>query len=106
MLKAVDVNGDGKIDYTEFIAAAFQKDLLLSSQNLRAAFQIFDKDGDGSISREELKQVFGDGHVSKRGEQVWDEIMNEVDKNQDGEIQFEEFEEAMKIVLQHHASPK
>ena len=84
MLMSADVNGDGKIDYTEFIAAAFQKDMLLSGQNLRAAFQIFDKDGDGSISREELKQVFGDGHVSMRGEQVWDEIMNEVDKNQDG----------------------
>ena len=68
MLKAADANGDGTIDYTEFLAAAFQKDLLLSSQNLRAAFELFDKDGDGSISKDELKEVFGDGHVSKRGE--------------------------------------
>ena len=30
MLMSADVNGDGKIDYTEFIAAAFQKDMLLS----------------------------------------------------------------------------
>ena len=68
MLKAADANGDGTIDYTEFLAAAFQKDLLLSSQNLRAAFELFDKDGDGSISKDELKEVFGDGHISKRGE--------------------------------------
>ena len=34
MLKAADVNGDGRVDYTEFIAAAFQKDLLLSGKNL------------------------------------------------------------------------
>ena len=34
MLRSADTNGDGRIDYTEFIAAAFQKDLLLSGKNL------------------------------------------------------------------------
>jgi calcium-dependent protein kinase len=86
MLNAADSNGDGQIDYTEFLAAAFQKDILLSTQNLRTAFSIFDKDGDGSISKEDLKQVFGDRRALTRGESVWDEIMAEVDKNQDGKI--------------------
>ena len=104
MLKAIDINGDGTIDYTEFLTAAFNKDVLLSSQHLRAAFSMIDKNGDGAISKQELKQVFGEGHASAQGEQVWDEIMAEVDKNQDGEIQFEEFEAAMKIVIQQHAN--
>ena len=26
MLRAADVNGDGKVDYTEFISAAFEKE--------------------------------------------------------------------------------
>lgn len=34
MLRAADVNGDGQVDYTEFISAAFQKDMLLSGNNL------------------------------------------------------------------------
>ena len=68
MLRAADLDGDGKLDYTEFIAAAFQKDLLLSSDNLMRAFRMFDINGDGTISKEELKQVFGGGHVSQRGE--------------------------------------
>ena len=34
MLRGADLDGDGTIDYTEFIAAAFQKDLLLSGDNL------------------------------------------------------------------------
>lgn len=104
MLRAADTNGDGRIDYTEFIAAAYEKDLLLSSQNLYNTFKMFDADGNGSISKEELKLVFNGGHVSQRGEQVWDEIMAEVDKNNDGEISYEEFETAMKVVVNHRAT--
>jgi len=104
MLRSADLDGDGTIDYTEFIAAAFQKDLLLSGDNLMRAFRMFDTDGDGTISKEELKAVFGGGHVNQRGEQVWDEIMAEVDKNQDGEISFEEFESGMRKIIQHRAT--
>ena len=55
MVKAMDANGDGRIDYTEFITAAYNRECLLSSQNLEAAFKIFDADGNGSIDLEELK---------------------------------------------------
>ena len=33
-IRAADQNGDGQLDYTEFIAAAYQKDRLLSKKNL------------------------------------------------------------------------
>ena len=65
---------------------------------------MFDVDGDGSVSKDELKLVFGGGHVSQRGEHVWDEIMEEVDKNNDGVISYDEFENAMKVVLQQRAT--
>lgn len=86
MLKAADNNGDGKVDYTEFIAAAYRKDELLSQQNLRGAFRLFDVNGDGSITKDELKQVFGSGGPSADNEKIWEEIMAEVDRNNDGEI--------------------
>ena len=65
---------------------------------------MLDANNDNSVTKDELKQVFGGGHVSQRGEQVWDEIMGEVDKNNDGVISFDEFESAMKKVLQQRAS--
>ena len=56
---------------------------------------MIDTNGNGTISRDELKEIFGSGLVSRHGEEIWDEIMNQVDTNGDGEIQFEEFEAAM-----------
>ena len=96
-MKAADANGDGKIDYTEFVAAAMKKETMLTNKNIRSAFNLLDVDGNGSISKEELQQMFGAGH----DEAVWDDIMREVDADGDGDISFQEFEAAMKKVLQH-----
>lgn len=54
LMKSADLNGDGRIDYAEFIAAAYEKSLLLSQQNLRAAFNMMDVDGDGTLTKDEL----------------------------------------------------
>lgn len=51
MMKKADSNGDGNVDYSEFIAAAFDKVKLLTEPNIQKAFKIFDKDGDGSITK-------------------------------------------------------
>ena len=82
MMKACDANGDGRIDYTEFIAAAFEKDLLLTKENLRDVFALLDVDGNGTVTKEELKTIFGgDDSIKERGEEMWDEVIGEVDKN-------------------------
>ena len=58
---SLDTNQDNKIDYGEFITAAINRARLLNSENLRIAFGIFDKDGNGVISKEELRAVFHGG---------------------------------------------
>ena len=73
--------------------ASANKKKLLSKDNLKKAFQLFDKDGSGFVSPEEIKAVLGIGkHFS---EKVWEQIVEEVDKNKDGQISFEEFEQMM-----------
>ena len=58
LVTQLDTNHDNKIDYGEFITAAINRTKLLSSENLRIAFNIFDKDSNGFISKEELRSVF------------------------------------------------
>ena len=41
MVNAMDTDGDGKIDYTEFITAAYNREMLLSKENLDIAFKMF-----------------------------------------------------------------
>ena len=38
-----DANNDGRIDYSEFIAAAMDKKVLISKERLKLAFQMFDR---------------------------------------------------------------
>ena len=65
MMRSADTSGDGKIDYTEFMTAAFKKQTLVQEENLKKAFEIFDGDGDGQISLDELKSGFGGTEVSQ-----------------------------------------
>ena len=52
-----DSDGNGWIDYSEFIRATIDKRKLLSKERLRAAFGLFDKDDNGYINASEIRQV-------------------------------------------------
>lgn len=67
IIEALDTDGSGTIDYTEFITAAIDKVFLLSADNLRAVFDLIDKDKSGTISVAELKGVF-EGDQNKKDE--------------------------------------
>lgn len=87
-----DTDENGYIDYSEFLKATLDIKKILSAANLKAAFNLFDTDGSGKISANELRKVLDNGHVDIS---VWDEIVNEVDLNGDGEIDLEEFQRSV-----------
>ena len=89
----VDVDHNGYIDYSEFVIALTNKRKLLSTENLKQAFSMFDRDGSGLITADEIKMVLGVG--KKFSESVWEAAVKEVDQNSDGKISFEEFEMMM-----------
>jgi len=89
----VDTDGSGEIEYSEFVVATLNEKNLLSNNKLQTAFKMFDKDGGGSISIDEIKEVLSFGqHLD---EDVIQQIIKQVDENGDGEISYEEFSQMM-----------
>ena len=102
------MDGSGKIDYSEWVVATANKKSLLTKAKLKKAFDLFDKvlfllnkyqDGSGSISALEIKEVLGQGK-NITNDNIWDDIIKEVDANGDGEISLPEFETMMNRLLQ------
>merc|ERR1712154_491592 len=60
----IDCDGSGQIDYTEFLAATLDKRLYLQEDVCWSAFRVFDCNGDGKISPEELKFVLANNDVT------------------------------------------
>ena len=71
IIAAIDTNGDGQVDFSEFIAAALNRMLILSEENIRKTFDMFDKDGNGYITSDELKAVFASGHKTEDFGVLW-----------------------------------
>lgn len=97
IFKRVNFRGTGAIDYSEFVVASmFEKDLL-EDRRLNAAFNAFDKDGDGFIDAENIKSVLaGFGTVKEDiDDYVNNKIIAEFDTDGDGKISFEDFKEMM-----------
>jgi len=92
LLKAVDADGDGQIDYTEFLAASMQRQSVVRESECWAAFRVFDKNDDGRISQSELAEVLNSQEVNSAvsKEQIA-KIVKEVDADGDGFIDFNEF---------------
>jgi len=97
ILEDVDSDGSGVIDYTEFLAATLDKRAYLKEDVCWSAFRLFDKNGDGKISQEELKAVLENDEVKDvAGMSTIADLMKEIDGNGDGQIDFQEFMEMMR----------
>mmetsp|Transcript_4592 Transcript_4592/g.12777 ORF Transcript_4592/g.12777 Transcript_4592/m.12777 type:complete len:526 (+) Transcript_4592:190-1767(+) len=89
LIEGADLDGDGVIDYEEFLAATVQLNKLNKEENLRAAFEHFDADNSGYITREELQSSLS--KVEGLSSEQVEVILQDVDKDNDGKIDYEEF---------------
>jgi len=93
VLKELDSDHDGEIDYTDFIAATMEKSIYMREERIRDAFNMFDRDGDGKITAEELMEVLD--KETPHDKQYYLDLIKEVDLNGDGTIDYNEFMEMM-----------
>ena len=69
----------------------------VSNDKLRVEFQQYDKNGDGFISKDELKEVLG--KVQTLTDQDLEDLIKDVDVNKDGLIDYEGKEKLRKLSI-------
>jgi len=79
MMNEVDADGNGTIDFSEFITMMGRKMKDTDSEEeIREAFKVFDTDGNGYISPAELRQVMA-SLGEKLSDQEIDQMVREAD---------------------------
>ncbi|XP_034323714.2 uncharacterized protein [Magallana gigas] len=91
MLKGVDEDGNGSIDFEEFVLMMAKKlEKTNTEDEIREAFKLFDKDNNGCITVTELRNILTETGQKIRPEEA-DELMKAIDTDGDGKIDYEEF---------------
>merc|ERR1711935_261928 len=91
IVKGVDVDGNGTIEFNEFLSLMDRKMNPSSSEiELRESFKVFDKDGNGYISKSELKTVMTNLGQTLTDDEIED-MIKEADLDGDGRVNYEEF---------------
>ena len=90
-INRLNFSGNGTIDFPEFLTmmARKMKDTD-SEEEIREAFRVFDKDGNGFISAAELRHVMTNLGEKLTNKEV-DAMIREADIDGDGKVNCEEF---------------
>ena len=89
MMKSIDFDGNGFIEYEEFIRVALPKEKLFTEKNLKIAFDMFDLDKNGTISLDEFKTILGINKINDK--KVNEELLKEIPIKENEEMTFEQF---------------
>ncbi|XP_074561239.1 calcium-dependent protein kinase 20-like isoform X2 [Curcuma longa] len=95
LMEAAGVNGNGTLDYGEFVTISIHLKRIGNDGHLREAFRYFDQDNSGYIEIEELRSCLADDLGPNHDEVIYAIILN-VDTDKDGKISYEEFAAMMK----------
>ncbi|XP_044504182.1 calmodulin-like protein 3 [Mangifera indica] len=98
MMDKIDVNGDGFVDIDEF-GELYQTIMneKEEEEDVKEAFNVFDQNGDGFITMNELRSVLASlGLQQGRTLEDCKRMIEKVDVDGDGMVDFAEFKQMMK----------
>jgi Ca2+-binding EF-hand superfamily protein len=98
LMNQVDKDHNGKITMDEFCDyMANPPRHRYAEDDLRGRFEIFDKDGDGFITKPEMTEIVAELELGAEFPvEVIESIFEEADVNHDGKISYQEFCSAMR----------
>ncbi|KAL3873880.1 hypothetical protein ACJMK2_036963 [Sinanodonta woodiana] len=107
MINEVDQDGNGTIEFEEFVAmmATRSRQQEGSDDIMRKTFAVFDRDKTGYITSNNLRTVLK--NIGMRfSARVVQEMINEVDSDGDGKVNYEEFKAMMTSKGTYMKKPK
>ena len=99
----LDTDHNGFIEYEEFIRAAVNKKIFYSTNYLRFAFDYFDRDKNGCISFDEIKNIFFINEKNKKDSKAKEQLkkcFQDSDINGNGNLTFDEFIKMTKNIIE------
>ncbi|XP_071540077.1 troponin C-like [Panulirus ornatus] len=97
-IKRVDIDQDGKINFDKFVIIASnflqEDDEETITNELKEAFRLYDKEGNGYITTQTLKEILKELD-NKLSDSDLNEIISEIDEDGKGKVDFEGFRELM-----------
>ena len=104
IFERIDLNGDGEINYTEFLTVTADRRRTLTKANLEFAFHHFDVNNSGSITSDNLAECFKREGKHLSTEEI-EQILSEIKTETPGEVTFDEFVTFIEELNQESNSP-
>jgi len=95
LMEAADADGNGSLDYGEFVTLSVHLRKIGNDEHLHKAFAYFDRNQSGYIEIDELRESLADD-LGQNHEEVINAIIRDVDTDKDGKISYDEFAAMMK----------
>eukprot|EP00929_Paragymnodinium_shiwhaense_P072403 TRINITY_DN36751_c0_g1_i2.p1 TRINITY_DN36751_c0_g1~~TRINITY_DN36751_c0_g1_i2.p1 ORF type:complete len:288 (+),score=91.60 TRINITY_DN36751_c0_g1_i2:406-1269(+) len=99
IFSSLDLDGTGKVHWTEWLAATLRPGATRSKQAMKQAFDFMDIDGSGRVSRADLRELLGDDAAAT-------EALEMADTSGDGHICWEEFQKLFEDLAKKLDSPR
>ena len=92
LMWSIDEN-QGGLNFTQFLRMTMDRKEVLNKENLRKAFEMFDADGNGYVTSEEVREWLDDGLHMAPG--VIEQLIQQMDKDEDGRLVLQDFEDML-----------